>query len=69
MIVLYRCINCKRLEIRNGYVINREEDRKYDPFTDTYSGRVKVFYTVNDNEMMLESFKTLKEAQKYADDN
>lgn len=65
----YRCIKAEKIEERNGYQINREEDRKYNAFTDEYSGRVRVFYTVNDDEDMLESFKTLREAQKYADNN
>lgn len=64
-----RCIKCEPLEIRNGYTISREEDRKYNGFTDEYSGRTLVFYTVNDEELMLESFKTLREARRYADAN
>ena len=64
-----QCIKCEQLEIRNGYVICREEDRKYDDFTGQYTGSVKVFYTVNDDELMLESFKTLRAAQRYADNN
>ena len=66
---MMRCIKCERLEVRNGYIINREEDRKMDDFTGEFSGRVKVFYTVNDEEIILESFKTLREAQRYADNN
>lgn len=60
-----RCIKCEVIEERYGFTINREEDRQYDDFTGEYSGRTKVFYTVNDEDWMLESFKTLKEAQKY----
>lgn len=66
---MMRCIKCEQLEIRNGYTINREEDRKYNALTGEYSGRIKVFYTVNDDEFILESFKTLKEARRYADAN
>ncbi|MBO5828891.1 MAG: hypothetical protein J6R59_10640 [Paludibacteraceae bacterium] len=66
---MMKCIKCEQLEVRNGYIINREEDRKYDALTGEYSGRIKVFYTVNDDENMFESFKTLREAQKYADNN
>ena len=66
---MMRCIKCEQLEVRNGYTINREEDRKYNDFTGEYSGRIKVFYTVNDDELILESFKTLREAQRYADGN
>lgn len=62
-----RCIKCEVLEKRNGYTINREEDRKFDDFTYEPKGRVRVFYTVNDDECILESFKTLREAQRYAD--
>ena len=62
-----RCVKCEVLETRNGYTINREEDRKFDYFTLEPTGRTYVFYTVNDEELMLESFKTLREARKYAD--
>jgi hypothetical protein len=61
-----RCIKAEQIDERYGFTINREEDRAYDDFTGEYSGRVYVFYTVNDPEDgMLESFKTLREAQKY----
>lgn len=66
---MMRCIKCEQLEVRNGYTINREEDRECNIFTGECSGRIKVFYTVNDDELMLESFKTLREARKYADSN
>ena len=63
-----RCIKAEQVEERYGFTINREEDRAYNDFTGEYSGRVYVFYTVNDPEDgMLESFKTLKEAQRYID--
>lgn len=62
-----RCIKCEVLEIRNGYTINREEDRKIDELTMEPKGRTYTFYTVNDEEMMLYSFKTLKAARRYAD--
>jgi hypothetical protein len=64
-----RCIKCEQIEERNGYVICREEDRQYNDFTGEYSGRVHVYYTVNTEDMMLESLKTLREARKYADEN
>lgn len=60
-----KCIKCTVLEIYYGFTINREEDRMYDDDIDEYSGRIKVFYTVNDEDCMLESFKTLKEAKKW----
>ena len=63
-----KCVKCEVLETRNGYAIHREEDRKVDFFTDEPCGRTYVFYTVNDEEIgMLESFKTLREARRYAD--
>lgn len=62
-----RCVKCEVIEIRNGYTISREEDRKIDFFTMEPVGRTYVFYTVNDDELMLESFKTLREARRYAD--
>lgn len=64
-----RCVKCEIIETRNGYTINREEDRKIDELTYEPKGRAKVFYTVNDEELILESFKTLREAQRYADNN
>ena len=62
-----KCVKCEALETRNGYTISREEDRKIDAFTLEPQGRTYVFYTVNDDEMMLDSFKTLREARRYAD--
>lgn len=61
-----RCIKAEQIEERHGFTINREEDKQYNDFTGEYYGRTYVFYTVNDpNDGMLESFKTLREAQKY----
>lgn len=62
-------VKCEQIETRNGYTINREEDRKIDIMTGETKGRAMVFYTVNDDDFMLESFKTLREARKYADNN
>lgn len=39
---------------------------KVDEFTGEVHGRKYVFYTVNDEENMFESFKTLREARKWA---
>lgn len=64
-----RCVKCEVLETVNGYTIHREEDRKIDEFTMEPKGRTYVFYTVNDDEMILESFKTLAAARKYAREN
>lgn len=66
---MLRCVKCEELEERNGYFINREEDREFDDLTLEPKGRTKVFYTVNTEDMMLESFKTLREARKYANNN
>lgn len=63
-----RCVKSQFLETRNGYTLNREEDREIDPLTMEPKGRTYVFYTVNDDELMLESFKTLRQARKYADE-
>lgn len=62
-------IKCEQLEVRNGYVICREEDRNWNEYKEDFTGKVHVFYTVNDDELMLESFKTLREARKFADNN
>lgn len=64
-----KCIKCEVLEKRNGYFIHREVDRNYDEFTDEFYGRTTVFYTVNTEEWLIDSFKTLREARKYADNN
>ena len=61
-----RCVNCKQIETINGYTINREGDRKIDDFTLEPTGRTFVFYTVNEDDLMLDSFKTLAAARKYA---
>lgn len=61
-----KCVKCEQLEVVNGYTINREEDREIDPITLEPKGRTYVFYTVNDDETMLESCKTLQAARKYA---
>lgn len=63
-----RCIKCEVLENRSGYTIAREEDQKIDMLTLEPKGRTYVFYTVNDEEMILGSFKTVKEARRYADE-
>jgi len=64
-----RCVKCEQLETVNGYIICREEDRKIDELTMEPKGRTYVFYTVNDDELMFESFKTLAAARKYAREN
>lgn len=64
-----RCIKCEVIENRNGYTINKEQDKSYDPIMDVYFGKTTTFYTVNNEELMLESFKTLREARRYADAN
>lgn len=62
-----RCIKSELVESRNGFTINREEDRLFDPFTFEFHGRIRVWYTVNTEDDMLDSFKTLKEARRYID--
>ncbi len=66
---MMRCVKCEQVETLNGYTINREEDRKMDDFTMEPTGRTYVFYTVNEDDLMLESFKTLAAARKYAREN
>ena len=50
-----------------GFLIYKEWDKDYDPFTEKFSGHAKVFYTVIDpsTDEMLDSFKTLREAKKF----
>lgn len=64
-----KCIECKPVETVNGYVICREVDQKFDIITGEPKGHKTVFYTVNDDEYMLESCKTLAAARKYAREN
>lgn len=64
-----RCIKCEVIENRNGYTINKEKERSYDPIMGVYFGKIVTYYSVNDEELMLESFKTLREARRYADAN
>lgn len=64
---MMRCIKCEVIEERNGYIITREEDRKFDDFTGEYSGKIQVFYGVIEDDELTESFKTLKAARKYVD--
>lgn len=66
---MMRCVKCEQIETLNGYTINREEDRKIDEFTMEPTGKTYVFYTVNKDDLMLESFKTLAAARKYAREN
>ena len=66
---MMRNIKCEQLEVRNGYTNCREEDRNWNEYKEEFTGKVHVFYTVNDDELMLESFKTLREARKFADNN
>ncbi len=49
---------------QNGYQIIRSVARDYDSFTEEYSGHKKVWYDVCDEEDILGSFKTLREAKK-----
>ena len=64
-----RCIKCEVIENRNGYTINKEKERSYDPIMGEYFGKIVTYYSVNDEELMLDSFKTLREARRYADAN
>lgn len=50
----------------NGYIIIRSEARNYDEWSGTYSGRTKVYYDVcDDDDNLLDSFKTLREAKSF----
>ena len=62
---MMKCVKCEFIDTYYGFTINREEDQKIDLITEEPHGRKYVFYTVNDDENMLESFKTLKEAKKW----
>ncbi len=51
----------------NGYTIVRSEARNFDKWGQTFSGQAKVYYDVCDEDLdLLESFKTLREAKKFA---
>jgi len=62
-----RCIESKKVEIVNGYEITRDIDQHQDRFTEEFSGHKKVWYSVcvPDGDM-LDCFKTLELARKYA---
>ncbi len=49
---------------QNGYQIIRSVTRDFNDFTMEYYGRKKVWYDVCDEEDILDSFKTLREAKK-----
>jgi hypothetical protein len=52
----------------NGYTIVRSEARKYDRWERKFTGRTKVYYDVCDeDEDLLKSFKTLREAKRFAE--
>ena len=53
----------------NWYTIVRSESKKYDSFSEEYSGRTKVYYDVCDEEDLLESFKTLADAKRWCKNN
>lgn len=60
-----RDIENKSVYEENGLTIIRSVARDYDSFTEEYSGHKKVWYDVCDDEDILGSFKTLREAKKY----
>lgn len=60
-----KCVKCEVVETYYGFTITREEDKKVDILTEEPYGRSYVFYAVNDDDGMLESFKTLREAKKW----
>jgi len=49
----------------NGYTIVRSEARNFDKWEQSFSGQTKVYYDVCDEDWLLESFKTLREAKKF----
>ena len=52
----------------NGYTIIRSEAKKFDKWTQEYSGQTKVYYDVCDEDGdLLESFKTLREAKRFCE--
>ena len=62
----WNCIESKLVEEVIGYSIYREVDRQRD-YCGEYHGSRRVFYAVCDEYGdMLESFKTLRDAKKYA---
>lgn len=51
----------------NGYTIVRSESRKFDTWEQKFEGQTKVYYDVCDEDGdLLESFKTLREAKRFA---
>lgn len=61
-------INHKVVTKINGYEIVRSE-AKETTWDGQTKGRTKVYYDVCDGEDLLESFKTLRDAKKFCNEN
>lgn len=60
-----KCIKSELVEVYYGFEIRRETDKHYDPETGELYGHAQVFYAVCDEDCMIGSFKTFKEARKF----
>ena len=49
----------------DGCQIIRSESRTFDPWTGALRGKTKVYYDVCQDEEMLDSFKTRRQAEKF----
>lgn len=58
-----KCIKSEKVKTLHGFDICKEIDKKCDPETGETYGRAMTFYAVYDGEWMIDSKKTLKEAE------
>ena len=65
------CVKSDWVDVYRGMYIYRECDKVWDDTKGTTVGHAKVYYAIyvpdGKEEILTESFKTLKEAKKYID--
>jgi hypothetical protein len=59
-------LSCEVKEVVCGFEIQRCTARKQDIFTGELSGQTKVYYDVVYDDAIVDSFKTLSAARKFA---
>lgn len=65
------CVKSDWVDSYRGMYIYKEQDKMWDDYDGKPIGRAKIFYAVyvpdGNEEILTESFKTLREAKKYID--
>lgn len=65
------CVKSDWVDSYRGMYIYKEQDKMWDDYDGKPIGRAKIFYAVyvpdGNEEVLTESFKTLREAKKYID--